>query len=38
MLSTRKGIANVYYPLSIATKNRAMWEKYTLYLDGIILL
>ena len=33
MLSAHEIIANVYYPLSIATKIRAMWKGKTLYLD-----
>ena len=35
MLSAHEIIANVYYPLSIATKIRAMWNGKTLYLDKI---
>ena len=38
MLSAHEIIANVYYPLSIATKIRAMWKGKTLYLDVNILV
>ena len=38
MLSAHEMIANVYYPLSIATKLRAIRKRKTLYLDVNILV
>ena len=38
MLSAHEIIANVYYPLSIATKLRAIRKRKTLYLDVNILV